>query len=349
MTISYELRNRPDKSGLCLLRIVYRDKSTRRFEALGIKLKPEQWDRDKQKVKPSHPQAAQINKMLALKLVQAATAAPEALASAISFKRYAIECMGRWERTKSRNTMRAYQSMLRQVLRFDELVTLDKLTPAWLLNYEDWCRQDGCNGPGVLKRVSFVSAVMHDAVKHQQISTNPFDIYTKPAKLNPQRTWLTMDEIAAVAAMENAPTLMHVAKWFLFSCYTGLRYSDVAALDFGKQIQEGRLILYTTKTGEVVSIKVNERIQNLINTWPAVPVFSNQKCNQYLKAIAHVCGINKPLTFHTGRHTFAVQCANFGISAEVASKLLGHSDLRTTMIYYKIINQRVDKEMEKWG
>ena len=159
-----------------------------------------------------------------------------------------------------------------------------------------------------------------------------------------------MDELASISKMEtDAIILKNMAAWFLFACYTGLRYSDVKNFDPAKHIQNGRIILHTTKTGEVVSISTSSRAKSILEQYPKAPIYSNQKCNQYLKAIAHICGIDKRLTFHTARHTFAVQCANLGISQEVTSKLLGHSDLRTTGIYYKIVNERIDREMEKWG
>lgn len=116
----------------------------------------------------------------------------------------------------------------------------------------------------------------------------------------------------------------------MFGCYTGLRYSDVAAFN-PSMIQDGRLILYTQKTGEVVSIKLTGKIKELIRVIKKQgTVYSNQKINQYLKAVAHLSGISKVITYHTARHTFAVNCANLGISQEVAAKLLGHTDLRIT-------------------
>jgi site-specific recombinase XerD len=354
MTIYPELRNRTDKRGMAALRLVVQDGTTRRFVPLPFKIKPTEWDKDRKQVKQNHPHASAINTQIRITIAQMEVDLLQGKEiikpDKEPFRAYAMECMGRWEHTKSANTIRAYRSMLRQVIRFDPDITLNDLDATWLLRFDAWCRQDGCDDAGTLKRVSFISTVLHEALRYGKIQMNPFMVYRKPKKENPNKIWLTMDELQRVWDMQtNSPALQNVRAWFLLSCYTGLRYSDVAIFDPAKHIQDGRIILYTTKTGEVVSIKISPTMQKILSFLPADPVYSNQKCNQYLKAVAHVCGINKLLTFHTGRHTFGVQCANLGISQEVTSRLLGHSDIRTTSIYYKIVNERIDREMDKWG
>lgn len=78
-----------------------------------------------------------------------------------------------------------------------------------------------------------------------------------------------------------------------------------------------------------------------------LPVLSNQKMNSYLKEIADVCGIEKELTFHIARHTFAtsVTLAN-GVSIESVSKMLGHKNIRTTQHYAKILDSKVSEDMQ---
>ena len=354
MTVRIEIRNRVNKKGMAALRMVVQEGTRRTFIPLPVKIKPAEWDKQKQQVNNKHPQAALLNRTLRQRIAETELQAlkgklPKACESKL-FRIFALEALSAWEKTKSSGTLKAYRSMLKQFCRYKPETHLHEITPSWLMDYEQWCRNDGCNDAGTLKRISFIATVLHWAEKYGHLQSDPFKVYQKPKKINPERVWLTMEEISALANMQtDSVTLQHVATWFLFSCYTGLRYSDVAAFDQETSIQDGRIVLYTTKTREVVSIAITNRIDGILKQWPPVPVFSNQKCNQYLKAIAHVCKINKPITFHTARHTFAVQCANLGISQEVTSKLLGHSDLRTTGIYYKIVNERIDKEMARWG
>jgi site-specific recombinase XerD len=268
-----------------------------------------------------------------------------------NFRKFAGDCLASWERTKSANTDKAYTSMLRQVKNFDPDIMLEDISPDWLARYEDYCREE-CGDGGTLKRIAFVSVIIKEAIKKMIIDKDPFLIYKRPPKKNPPKIWLTTAEMNAVekkARTTVSEIVRNTAYWFLLSCYTGLRYGDIEKFDKHKMVQEGRLILYTQKTGEIVSIKITAKIKELIRIVSKLPkVYSNQKCNQYLKAIAHLCKIDKTITFHSGRHTFGMQCANRGISQEVTAKLMGHSDLKTTSIYYKIINTRIDAEMKKW-
>jgi site-specific recombinase XerD len=85
-----------------------------------------------------------------------------------------------------------------------------------------------------------------------------------------------------------------------------------------------------------------------------LPVHSNQKMNAYLKEIADICGLNKALTFHIARHTFAttVTLSN-GVPIETVSKMLGHRNLKTTQHYAKILNKKIGEDMraikDKWS
>lgn len=364
-TINFELRNRPDKKGYCQVRVVIQDKGKRVFVPLALKILPADWDSEKQKVKPSHSNASTINNVLKLKMsdLQASLATQslkgklslETIAgrkiNKTSFLSFAGSCLSKWEKTKSINSIRCYKSMLAKALEFDRYISVEDISPDWLARYESHCWTE-CGQGGTLKRVAFISVILKEAIRQGIIDRDPFLIYKKPAKKNPPKVWLTMDELGVIeqnACKTKSEIIRKTSYWFLFACYTGLRYSDIEKFNPKKNIQNGRMILYTQKTDEVVSIKITPKIKELIGIVSKLgPVYSNQKINQYLKAVAHHAKIDKLITFHTARHSFAVNCANLGISQEVAAKLLGHSDLRTTAIYYKIVNSRVDKEMEKW-
>lgn len=77
-----------------------------------------------------------------------------------------------------------------------------------------------------------------------------------------------------------------------------------------------------------------------------MPVLSNQKLNSYLKEIADLCGINKNITFHLARHTFATTTTlSKGVPIETVSKMLGHTNIETTQIYARITNEKIRKDM----
>jgi integrase len=154
--------------------------------------------------------------------------------------------------------------------------------------------------------------------------------------------------------------LEHVRDCFVFCCFTGLAYADVKKLthdDFVIGI-DGDLWINTkrtkTKTKSNIpvlptALLILEKYEHspLLVDKKVLPVLTNQKMNAYLKEIADLSGINKHLTTHLARHTFAttVTLSN-GVSIESVSKMLGHKSLRTTQHYAKILNRKVSEDMQ---
>ncbi len=76
-------------------------------------------------------------------------------------------------------------------------------------------------------------------------------------------------------------------------------------------------------------------------------MLTNQKLNSYLKEIADICGIKKNLTFHLARHTFATMSLSKGVPIESVSKMLGHTNIKTTQIYARITNKKIEHDMDE--
>lgn len=131
---------------------------------------------------------------------------------------------------------------------------------------------------------------------------------------------------------------------FLFGVYSGLRYSDLTKFDKTKNVQNGNIVMQTQKSKTVISIKIHSKLLEAVNRING-PLSTNQDYNRSLKAVALACNIDKPLTSHIARHTFAVMWLNRGGSMDVLSRLLDHNKLETTQIYGKITSSRVDNEV----
>ena len=99
--------------------------------------------------------------------------------------------------------------------------------------------------------------------------------------------------------------------------------------------------------GDVYKRQILNKYEGKLKNGQLLPVISNQKMNDYLKEIAIVCGIDKNVTFHLARHTFAttITLAN-GVPIESVSKMLGHTDIRTTQIYAKVVDTKLSNDME---
>lgn len=109
------------------------------------------------------------------------------------------------------------------------------------------------------------------------------------------------------------------------------------------------------KTDTVVNVPLLDipmellaRYKGLCKNGQLLPILSNQKCNQYLKDVAKACKIEKNLTFHMARHTFATTVTlSQGVPIESVSKMLGHTNIKTTQIYARITNQKISRDMQE--
>jgi len=218
-----------------------------------------------------------------------------------------------------------------------------------------------CNHNSALKYINNFKKIIRIALANQWMDRDPFYNYKVQFEAV-EREYLTADEIEILYTKElHFDRLKVVRDMFVFSCYTGLAYSDVEKLsksDITIGIDGKQWInIKRTKTNTRSSIpllpiakEILERHAydpKVIKSERLIPVFSNQKSNAYLKEIAMLCGITKPLTTHLARHTFAttVTLTN-GVPIETVSKMLGHKSLRTTQHYAKIVDRKVSDDMK---
>ncbi len=173
------------------------------------------------------------------------------------------------------------------------------------------------------------------------------------------RGFLTDEEILRVANKDlGIQRLELVRDIFIFSCFTGLAYIDVSNLtpDHIVTMDDKQWIM--TKR-QKTSVETNVLLLDIPRAIIAkyshktyrdgklFPVLTNQKTNSYLKEIADLCGIKKKLTFHLARHTFATMSLSKGVPIESVSKMLGHTNIRTTQIYARITNKKIEHDMEQ--
>jgi site-specific recombinase XerD len=210
------------------------------------------------------------------------------------------------------------------------------------------------------KYIKNLKKIMNMAVGLDWIPSNPFNQF-KCSYTNPEREILNQDEINIILNKKmHTPRLEEVRDVFIFCCYTGFAYSDVYEFRQNAVMKglDGTLWLSTLrqKTGTKESVPLLPTALEIIEKYrnneyckkqdKLLPVNSNQRYNAYLKEIADICGINKKLTSHIARHTFAttITLAN-GVPIETVSKMLGHHSIRTTQIYAKVVEQKVSDDM----
>lgn len=213
------------------------------------------------------------------------------------------------------------------------------------------------NNNTTVKYLRNLGKVLNMAVSRKLITSSPLEeLKLKIEAVD--KGFLNKSELERLANKEfDVVRLEQVRDVFLFCCYTGLAYVDVHSLSKDDIVDEGNTLWIRKarhKTSVMCHIPVIKPARDILNKYAPLlhasgkllPVLSNQKMNAYLKEIAAIVGIEKDLTTHLARHTFAttVTLANH-VSIENVSKMLGHSSIRMTQHYARILDASIENEM----
>lgn len=217
-----------------------------------------------------------------------------------------------------------------------------------------------CSHNSSVKYITNFKKIIRIALANSWIQHDPFLNWKAQLKIV-DREFLTEGEIQKLIEKKFSTLRLDLVKdIFLFSCFTGLAYADVKKLtannivigiDGNKWIKFNR-----SKTNTRSNIPLLPTAMEIINKYSVsttssnqqvlLPILTNQKMNAYLKEIADLCEIEKNLTFHLTRHTFATTVTLLnGVPIESVSKMLGHRNLKTTQHYAKILDQKVSEDM----
>ena len=247
-------------------------------------------------------------------------------------------------------------------------ICLAELNYKFILDFESYLskhqpkdHQKPLHNNGIMKHIERLCKMVNIAITMDWLVKDPFAKYKQHFD-KVERFYLTKEELSAIENKKfSIERLQTVKDLFLFSCYTGLAYIDTMNLTAGNIVKgiDGNdwLITSRQKTDTDVRIPLLPQAEELIkkyhdhpkavNYGTLFPVISNQKMNAYLKEIADLCNINKAITFHIARHTFAttVTLSN-GVPIESVSKMLGHTTIRSTQVYAKVVEQKLSEDMQ---
>lgn len=238
-------------------------------------------------------------------------------------------------------------------------ISLEEVTPKFLSNFDNYLRVEyNMANNHAMKIRQKLRTIYKVAIDNGWVSKNPFS--TVKIHFDPvERDVLTKSELTVLIQTDMIfDRLEKMRDVFVFACFTGLAHCDVAGLTKENIITDeaGQVWLKThrQKTSEVVDIPLLEIPQLIIKKYEGMkelngkllPTLTNSCSNLYLKEVAVRCGINKTLTFHMARHTFAttVTLSN-GVPIESVAKMLGHRNIRTTQIYAKVIKDKLAEDM----
>ena len=238
-------------------------------------------------------------------------------------------------------------------------IPIREITPIFITDFELYLRTAcKCGYNTAAKFLLFLKSIIIVARNNGILTKDPFANYKIQMK-KVDRGYLTEDEIKIILKKKMvSERLEHVRDLFIFSCFTGLAYSDVANLreENIRKSFDGKLWIMTKrqKTNTDVNVPLLDLPKMILKKYKGklpngkiLPVISNQKLNAYLKEIADICGIKKNLTFHLARHTFATTTTLAkGVPIETVSKMLGHTNIETTQIYARITNSKIGNDMQ---
>ncbi len=265
-------------------------------------------------------------------------------------------------------TLERYTTSLKHTIEFMQWkynisdIDITKIDHAFITDYEFWLRSvRNCANNTAVKYIKNFNKIIKICLANDWLDKNPFANYKSKVK-EVERVYLSEIEIQNIIEKDfKTERLSLVRDIFLFSCFTGLAYIDVKNLtkshiSFGID-GEKWIFTHRQKTESASKIPILPVTQMIIDKYSynpqclnedkLLPILSNQKMNAYLKEIAAVCEIEKELTFHIARHTFAttVTLTN-GVPIESVSKMLGHKNLRTTQHYAKVLDRKVSEDMK---
>jgi site-specific recombinase XerD len=265
-------------------------------------------------------------------------------------------------------TLERYKTSLSHTIEFLQWkykvsdIEITKIDHAFVTDYEFWLRSvRNCANNTAVKYIKNFNKIIKLCLANDWLDKNPFANYKSKVK-EVERVYLSEEEIQNIINKDfKTERLSLVRDIFLFSCFTGLAYIDVKNLTKSHICigidGEKWIFTHRQKTETASKIPILPVTQMIIDKYAnhpksnnedkLLPILTNQKMNAYLKEIAGVCEIEKELTFHIARHTFAttVTLTN-GVPIESVSKMLGHKNLRTTQHYAKVLDKKVSEDMK---
>ena len=353
----------------------------------GISVKSSQWDKEKERIKGRTTEALNTNLQLdnIASGLQSIFRRIE-MSDVVSLERIKSEFLGKKEDIDTlmklfekhngdvakqvgvsvgKATLQKYNVCKRHFLEFLEKqykrsdLKLTELTYVVIREFDLYLRTEVGQNPNTatktmktFKTITLLGqkmgVLLHDPFMNHRFHIEPVN-----------RGFLTDEEILLIAHKQiNIPRLELIRDIFIFSCFTGLAYIDVSNLTPDHIVTLGDkqwIMTQRQKTSVETNVLLLDIPKAIIAKYGGktyrngklFPMLTNQKTNSYLKEIADICGIKKNLTFHLARHTFATMSLSKGVPMESVSKMLGHTNIRTTQIYARITNKKIEHDMEE--
>lgn len=252
-----------------------------------------------------------------------------------------------------KSTKRNHMKLVALLRKIGNIRTFADVTKKNVLKMDTYLHSTGIRQTTIASYHKFMKTYVHDAMSSGLIEKDPYIGVKIDIGKSVWGRFLTVDEVEAIEKSE-MPTesLERVKDLFLFQCYTGLAYADLMRFDMSKAVKGEKYYLVTDdrkKTGEGYTVVLMEKAMDILKKYDyKLPKMTCEQYNMRLKIMADACGIEKPIASHFGRRTCGMLLLNYGFPIEIVSKVLGHSNIKTTQqAYAKILDRTVENEFIK--
>ena len=247
------------------------------------------------------------------------------------------------------SSVKSFNSLKKHLFKFtDQKVTLSKINKQFCLRFMEYLISQNMKSAKLY--FSKFKQILRHAINNEIIEDMPYLKNLKIKYQNPKREFLTENELIHFLKLETSK--IDYKNAFIFCCFTGLRFIDMFKLKFSDIIND-RINIIMQKNKENISILLNKtaleiiETQKIMNSDKIFNVKSYQVWEIEIKELVRQAGITKKITGHCARHTFATLCISNGVDIYTTSKLLGHTNVQTTQLYAKLIDEKKDEAIKK--
>ncbi len=262
---------------------------------------------------------------------------------------------------RAEGSLKAYRNAYNHIARFLQAqyrlsdIPFSALDRSFIDKYDLYLRTERNLAPGTIINLTVqLKTVVSEAIADGIITASPFLGY-EPVRPKAVQKYLTSEELHRIMTTPlHRQTLYHVRDMFLFSCFTGISYRDMRSLtkENLSLAEDGTWWIKSARQKTKIEfeiplldlpLQILKKYSDTASDNRLLPMYCNSNMNLYLKEIAKICDINRPLVFHAGRHTYATEITlSHGVPLETVSKMLGHSQIETTQIYAKVTDDKID-------
>ena len=255
-----------------------------------------------------------------------------------------------------RNAYNHIESFLKWQYKLSD-ISFTALDRSFIDKYDLYLRTECHLAPGTVINLTVqLKTIVGDAIADGIITAYPFMGY-EPIRPKAVQKYLTDVELQRLMTTPlHKQTLYLVRDMFLFSCFTGISYRDMCSLtkENLSLAEDGTWWIKSARQKTKIEfeiplldlpLQIIKKYSDTASDSRLLPMYCNSNMNLYLKEIARICNINRPLVFHAARHTYATEITlSHGVPLETVSKMLGHRQIETTRIYAKVTDNKIDSD-----